>query len=371
MIDTSDRGEMNRSERNFSFFLESDLIEIFERSKKSLTKLSGRSVLVTGAAGFLGRYFIATFQMYNQNNSNPIKIVAIDSHITSRKLTEGDLRRKDPNIEWIYGDAEIGAQLPDNFDYIIHTAGIASPVHYQANPLKTIDVAVNATRALLDKAKELDARVLYFSSSEIYGDPDINEIPTKETYRGNVSSRGPRACYDESKRLGETLCWVYENYYDVHVSVVRPFNIYGPGMLPDDYRVMPNFASSIITGKPIKVYGTGQQTRTFCYITDSIVSMLLILTEGDKPDVFNIGNPKPEISMLNLASIMNSYTELPVEVKLIDYPKQYPKDDPTRRCPDISKLTDAFKFTPKIELEEGVNRFFSWAIENYKYILVA
>lgn len=371
MIDTSARSEMNRSERNFSFFLESDLMEIFERSEKSLIKLSGRSVLVTGAAGFLGRYFIATFQKYNKNNSNPIKIVAIDSHITSRKLAEGDFRKKDPNIQWIYGDAEIGAQLPENFDYIIHTAGIASPVHYQANPLKTIDVAVNATRALLDKAKELNARVLYFSSSEIYGDPAVNEIPTKESYRGNVSSRGPRACYDESKRLGETLCWVYENYYNVHVSVVRPFNIYGPGMLPDDYRVMPNFASSIITGKPIKVYGTGKQTRTFCYITDSIVLMLLILTEGYKPDVFNIGNPRPEISMLNLANIMNSYTKRPVEVKLVDYPIQYPKDDPSRRCPDISKVTDTFKFTPKIELEEGVNRFFSWATENYKHIPVA
>jgi len=362
------RSEMNRSEPNFSFFLQSDLSEIFERSQESLMKLSGKSVLVTGAAGFLGRYFIATFQMYNKNKSNPIKIVAIDSHITSRKLAEGDFRRKDPNIEWIYGDAEIGAQLPENFDYIIHTAGIASPVHYQANPLKTIDVAVNATRALLEKAKELEARVIYFSSSEIYGDPDVNEIPTRESYRGNVSPRGPRACYDESKRLGETLCWIYENYYGVHVSVVRPFNIYGPGMLPDDYRVMPNFASSIITRKSIKVYGTGDQTRTFCYITDSIVSMLLILVEGEKPDVFNIGNPKPEISMLKLANIMNSHSELPVEVEIIDYPNQYPKDDPSRRCPDITKLVDRFKFIPIVELEEGVKRFFSWATENYKHI---
>lgn len=359
---------MKNNEPKFSFFLESDINEIYQRSKESLTKLSGKLVLVTGAAGFLGRYFIATFQIYNRNNSIPIRIVAIDSHITSRKLSKDDFRRKDPNIEWIYGDAEIGAQLPENFDYIIHTAGIASPVHYQANPLKTIDVAVNATRALLDKAKELNARVLYFSSSEIYGDPAIAEVPTKESYRGNVSSRGPRACYDESKRLGETLCWVYENYYSVHVSVVRPFNIYGPGMLPDDYRVMPNFASSIIAGDSIKVYGTGNQTRTFCYITDSIVSMLLILIEGEKPDVYNIGNPKPEISMLQLADIMNSYSKPQVKIEVIDYPKQYPKDDPSRRCPDITKLANGFRFIPKVELGDGVNRFFSWARENYKYI---
>ena len=356
------------SKENFSFFLESDLSEIYQRSIDSLAKLSGKIVLVTGAAGFLGRYFIATFQLYNMNNSNPIRIVAIDSHITSRKLAEDDFRRKDPNIEWIYGDAEIGAQLPENFDFIIHTAGIASPVHYQANPLKTIDVAVNATRALLNMAKDLNSRVLYFSSSEIYGDPDTNEVPTKESYRGNVSSRGPRACYDESKRLGETLCWIFETYYNVHVSVVRPFNIYGPGMLPDDYRVMPNFASSIISGNSIKVYGTGNQTRTFSYITDSIVSMLLILIEGEKPDVYNIGNPKPEISMLKLASIMNSYSKIPVEIEIIDYPIQYPKDDPSRRCPDITKLENKFKFTPIVDLEEGVNRFFSWATENYRYI---
>ena len=349
-----------------SLILQSDVEEIAERLVTTMTKMAGKTVLVTGAAGFLGRYFIALFQYFNSNNvSNPISIIALDNHQTSIALKKNDYRKQDSNIEWIYGDAEIGAKLPDKTEYIIHLAGIASPEHYQANPLQTLDVAVTATRALLEKAKDTKARFLFFSSSEVYGDPDKTALPTKETYRGNVSSRGPRACYDESKRLGETLCWIYEKYYSVHASVVRPFNIYGPGMMPKDYRVMPNFANSLISSEPIQVYGTGLQTRTFCYISDAIVAFLLILIEGQAPDVYNVGNPEPEISILELANFMKNFTSVPAEVKVISYPEQYPTDDPSRRCPDIGKLQKEFGFYPKISLEEGSARFFKWAQINY------
>lgn len=176
--------------------------------------MEGLTVLLTGAAGFLGRYLIAVMQKHNLNCHNPINIIAIDNYITSNPLDKNDNRKTDPNIEWIYGDAHIAAELPNHIDFIIHAAGIASPEHYLANPLATIDVAVNATKKLLEKAKSCSARMLFFSSSEIYGDPDPIFVPTKEDYRGNVSCRGPRACYDESKRLAETLCWVYQNYFD-------------------------------------------------------------------------------------------------------------------------------------------------------------
>jgi len=163
----------------------------------------------------------------------------------------------------------------------------------------TIDAAVNSTRALLEKAREDNARMLYFSSSEIYGDQHPENVPTSEDYRGNVSCRGPRACYDESKRLGETLCWVYEKYFQVFVSVVRPFNIFGSGMMPKDYRVVPNFTSSLLSGKPLQVYGNGMQTRTFfqtpkqqetptstAQVVENFVQALTIASGSDSSNTF-------------------------------------------------------------------------------------
>lgn len=343
--------------------LSSDIMEIYYRLKKTLPNFYGKTILVTGAGGFLGRYIISLFQQCNlELIGEKISIIALDNHKTSSFLLKDDTRKTDPNIEWIYGDAKLGAELPNKMDYIIHAAGIASPEHYLASPLETLDVAVTATRYLLEKAKMDGARFLFFSSSEIYGDPVDEKVPTPEDYRGNVSARGPRACYDESKRLGETLCWIYQSYFDVKVHVVRPFNIFGPGMLPNDYRVIPNFANTVLNGSPFLVYGKGTQTRTFCYITDAIVAILRILGESENSDVFNIGNPEPEISMLDLANKfiqVGGFTNS--QIKLIEYPSKYPKDDPSRRCPDISKLVSKLSFKPEVTLEQGLQRFIDWA----------
>jgi UDP-glucuronate decarboxylase len=175
--------------------LDSDIEEIYQSSLLSVDKLLGKQILITGAAGFLGRYFMAFFNLVNQRNpNNPVNIVALDSYITSSNREDQPWQRTSPEIEWIFGDASIGAQLPNKFDYIIHAAGIASPEHYRANPLETIKVAVDVTRDLLEKAKADNSRFLFFSSSEIYGDPFPEFIPPDETCRGLVSSRGPRAC---------------------------------------------------------------------------------------------------------------------------------------------------------------------------------
>jgi len=342
---------------------EQDIEEILVSNIISLKKLSGKNVLLTGAAGFLGRYFLETFRKFNETNP-PIKIVALDNHITSLQNSES-FRITDRNIEWIYGDAKIGAELPNRFDYIIHSAGIASPAHYRAKPLETVYVAVDVTRLLLEKARKDNARMLFFSSSEIYGDPDSSNIPTNEDYRGNVTSRGPRACYDESKRLGETLCYIYQTEFSTHVSVVRPFNVYGPGMLPTDFRVLPNFANAIYNNEEIRVYGSGNQTRTFCYITDAISAFLQILTLVTEPDVFNVGNPSPEISMNDLAKIAKQVVGYKGSAVTTHYPATYPADEPNRRCPDISKITNVIGFKPKVELEDGLKRFFNWTQNNY------
>ena len=347
------------------YYLDTDIEEIYGRNKQLLESLSGKTVVITGAAGFLGRYFLGVFAKANESLSEPIRLIGIDSYITSNHPDLDASIRAIPNLEWIHGDAAIASQLPEKFDFILHAAGIASPQHYRANPLLTIDVTINVTRALLEKAKNDNSRMVFFSSSEIYGDPSPENVPTKEDYRGNVSSRGPRACYDESKRLGETLCWVYQTYYGTHVSVVRPFNVYGPGMMPTDYRVLPNFAASISRGESLSVYGTGNQTRTFCYITDAITGFLSVLVSSKEPDVFNVGNPSPEISMLDLVAEISKVKERKISLNLQDYPETYPADEPNRRCPDITKLSNSFNFQPQVGLQAGLQRFFDWAEVNY------
>jgi len=346
--------------------LDDDIKEIYDSFGESIERLSGKTVLITGAAGFLGRYFMSLLTYANEiNPSNPITIIALDNYITSGIPQGNNILRNDKNVEWIVGDASIGSQLPNQFDYIIHTAGIASPEHYRANPLLTIDVTINVTRSLLERAKKDNSRMLFFSSSEIYGDPSPENVPTDESYRGNVSTLGPRACYDESKRLGETLCWIYQTYFGVHVCIARPFNVYGPGMMPKDYRVLPNFATQIALGKPLKIYGSGKQTRTFCYVSDAIIGFMKILLESNKPDVYNVGNPSPEISMIDLANQIKNLLSKDIKIELIKYPESYPEDEPNRRCPDIAKISKELSFKPKVGLEKGLVKFFRWAKDNY------
>jgi UDP-glucuronate decarboxylase len=206
---------------------------------------------------------------------------------------------------------------------------------------------------------------LFFSSSEIYGDPDPKHVPTPESYRGNVSCLGPRACYDESKRLGETLCLIFHELYGVPTRMVRPFNVYGPGMQETDYRVLPNFGSRIIGKRPLLIYGTGQQTRTFCYVTDAITGFMKALLNGSPGQAYNIGNPVPEISMLELAKALERVVGRGLEVQLIEYPDSYPADEPQRRCPDISKAALQLSYKPVVGLDEGLKRFIDWASTHY------
>ena len=244
-------------------------------------------------------------------------------------------------------------------------ASIASPTFYRKYPIETLDANIWGLRKILDFYKNKSIKgLLMFSSSEVYGDPDKQNIPTSEKYFGNVSSIGPRACYDESKRFSETLCYLYAQKFGMPISMVRPFNNYGPGMSLRDKRVPADFALAIKNNKDIIIYSDGSPTRTFCYVTDAVVGYLKALTYG-KFDIFNIGIDKPEISIFDLAKIYKKKGNL-----IFNYNKEirlekskdtdYMKNNPNRRCPNIKHANKELNFNPNILIEEGVERFLSY-----------
>lgn len=343
---------------------ERDLDEVVARLGEGARGFEGKTVLLSGAGGFLGRNFTAIFARLNRDLLNtPCRLIGLDNFITSRDQG-GGLEAKD-GVSLIRHDVTKPLPIEEHLDYVVQAAGIASPFYYRAYPLETLEVATVGTRNLLEVARRNAARFVFFSSSEIYGDPDPNHVPTPESYRGNVSCVGPRACYDESKRLGETLCYVYHERFGTHTNQIRPFNIYGPGMQQADYRVLPNFASRIRSGEALNVYGHGRQTRTFCYITDALVGFLLTLLHGVPGEAYNIGNPEPEISMLDLVERIQAVLGRKLEYRLLEYPDSYPADEPNRRCPDIRKAELQLGYRPMVSLEDGLRRFFDWAEANY------
>lgn len=340
--------------------LQSDIEEIVRRLHDPAAALANKTILVTGGRGFLGRYFTRALIGLNKTalKKSPCRIVVLDNLITAGK--DGAREERLPRCRIIKQDVTKALKVPGKAHFILHAAGIASPFYYRAYPLETLEVATAGTKNMLELAREHQARVLFFSSSEIYGDPDPRYVPIQESYRGNVSCQGPRACYDESKRLGETLCYIYHELHGVSVSTVRPFNIFGPGMQESDYRVLPNFASRIKSGNPLLVYGTGNQTRTFCYITDAIVGFMLALIKGVPGEAYNIGNPEPELSMIELVQELEKALKRKIPSVLSQYPDSYPADEPLRRCPDIRKARLQIGYEPQVDFGEGLRRFLGW-----------
>ena len=346
------------------FLLKSDIQQIVDNLKDVYHEFSGKTVLLTGGRGFLVKYFMEIFNELNKRVlEDKMQVLVLDNLITSGK--EGSAIPKNKNIEFINHNVIEKFNCDRKIDYIVHAAGIASPYYYRAYPLETLGVAIDGTKNMLELAESNSAKFTFFSSSEIYGDPDPKNIPTKESYRGNVSCTGPRACYDESKRVGETLCNIFHKIKGVHTNTIRPFNVFGPGMQETDYRVLPNFTSRIKGKIPLQVYGTGNQTRTFCYITDAMEGFIRVILSGVSGEAYNIGNPNPEISIVELIKKIELILDKNVLYNIIDYPDSYPADEPNRRCPDILKAKIQIKYLPKIEIDEGLKRFISWSDKVY------
>jgi UDP-glucuronate decarboxylase len=249
-------------------------------------------------------------------------------------------------------------------------ASIASPSFYRQYPLETVDANVWGLRSLLEfyRGKAIKG-LLFFSSSEIYGDPDSGHIPTDEDYRGYVSATGPRACYDEAKRFGETLCAIYAQKFDMPIGVVRPFNNYGPGMKLTDRRVPADFARAVYENKDIAILSDGSPTRTFCYVADAVIGYIKVLLHGSY-DCFNIGIDRPEITVRRLAGIYAAAGR-----ELFGYggevvfgspgDSQYLTHNPERRRPVISKAKSLLNYNPAVEVEDGVRKFLRFIAEDY------
>ena len=343
-----------------TYVLKTDLTEIVSRLGEEAKQFAGKTVILTGGRGFLGRYFLNVFAALNANVLEaPVRLIVLDNLITA-----GNYGSEAPgfeHVEVIVHDVIQPFSFDENVDYVVHAAGIASPFYYRAYPLETLGVAISGTQNMLDLAKKKGARFTFFSSSEIYGDPDPEHIPIAESYRGNVSCQGPRACYDESKRIGETLCYIYHTRDGIKTNTIRPFNVFGPGMQENDYRVLPNFASRIKAGLPLNLYGSGLQTRTFSYITDAMVGFFLVVLKGVSGEAYNIGTPKPEVSMIDLVKTLQTISKREVTYNQIEYPASYPADEPMRRCPDIQKARLQLNFNPIISLDDGLRRFLDWS----------
>lgn len=340
-----------------------DVKEIIENVGADAHRFAGKTVFLSGGAGFLGRHFTALFRrLNNEVLAKPCKVISADNYITGEqhRLYDGD--HHDPNIVEMYADVSYPLPAREDLHFIIHAAGVASPVYYMKYPLETIEAAVQGTKSLLElarKNKNLEG-FLFFSSSEIYGDPDPKSVPTPETYHGYVSSVGPRACYDESKRLGETISTIYQQQFKVPVKIVRPFNVFGPGLKHDDRRVIPMFTYEALNGRALPIHGDGKQTRTFCYITDAISGFIKTLLKGKPGEPYNIGNADNEISMADLAKMFSSVVP-DSTVQHISYPDTYPAGEPQRRCPNLTKALKDLGYVSQVDLEIGLARFVAWA----------
>ena len=293
--------------------------------------------LVTGGAGFLGSHLIDRLMEGGD------EVICLDNYFTGRKA---NIARwiGHPRFELIRHDVTEPIKL--EVDRIWHLACPASPIHYQFNPVKTAKTSFLGTYNMLGLARRVGARLLLASTSEVYGDPEVH--PQPESYWGSVNPIGVRSCYDEGKRIAETLCFDYQRMNDVEVRVARIFNTYGPRMLPDDGRVVSNFIVQALRGEPLTLYGDGSQTRSFCYVSD-LIEGLIRLMNGDHTGPINLGNPN-EFTIRELAELVR--IQINPELQLVEKP--LPQDDPQQRQPAIDLARQQLDWQPTVSLEQGL-----------------
>ncbi|MCL2358306.1 MAG: SDR family oxidoreductase [Nitrososphaerota archaeon] len=326
-----------------------DLEDIKEIVKGDI--FTNKKVLVTGGAGFIGSWICDCIIDFGAQ-------VTVVDDLSTGKIKNIEQRIKQVQVRFVQADI-CTFKSDEKFDFIIHLAGHASPDEYQAHPIETLQTSAVGTFIMAELARKNDAPILFSSTSETYGDTEI--IPTPETYWGNVNPIGPRSCYDEGKRFAEAMLMAYRKQYGLDVRVPRIFNSYGPRLREDGLygRALSRFINQALTKQNITVYGDGKQTRSFCYISDTVTGLLLLATKAEAiGEVVNVGNTQ-EVTILELAQKIKEITK--TESDIVFYP--LPKDDPKRRCPDTTKLEKIVAWKPKIELDEGLKKTIKWFAE--------
>ena len=311
-----------------------------------------KTILVTGGAGFLGSHLCE--RLLNQGN----EIICLDNCYTGNKENIYHLSNN-PKFEFIRHD--ITFPLYIEVDEIYNLACPASPIHYQYDPVQTTKTSVHGLINILGLAKRVKCKILQASTSEVYGDPNIN--PQVESYWGNVNPIGPRACYDEGKRCAETLCFDYIRQHNLNIKVARIFNTYGPKMYIHDGRVVSNFIVQALCDKPITIYGDGNQTRSFCFVDDMIDGLISFMSTADNFNgPVNLGNPH-EISIIQLANKIIELTESKSKLEFCPLPE----NDPKQRMPDIALAQETLNWKPKVDLENGLYK----TIEYFRHYLLS
>ena len=303
--------------------------------------------VVLGGAGFLGSHLCEA--LLNEHHH----VIAIDD-LSSGKIS--NFKNFSANSKFTFLEQNIcqSIDLDQNIDYVFNFASPASPPHYLNHPIHTLQTGSIGTQNAIELSLRKNARFIQASTSEVYGDPD--EHPQVESYWGNVNPIGERSCYDEAKRFSEALCMAYKRTRGLNLGIVRIFNTYGPRLDVHDGRVVSNFVNQALRNDPITVYGSGQQTRSFCYVSDLIDGILKLALAGDSVvGPMNIGNPN-EFTVLELAQLVIEKTQSKSEIVF----KDLPSDDPQRRCPDISLATELLQWQPKVTLEMGIQLVIDW-----------
>ena len=303
------------------------------------------NILITGGAGFIGSHLVEKFLSIGE------KVIVVDNLLTGA-IDNLSLFNDNPNFIFMNHDVQHHLDIEMELDYVLHLASAASPKAYTEHPINTLKAGSSGTINTLGLAKAKKAKYLLTSTSEIYGNPKVS--PQSETYWGNVNPNGPRSMYDEAKRFSEAAVSSYNRIYNLNTRIVRLFNTYGPKMKIDDGRVVTNFIFQALNGEDITIYGKGDQTRSFCYVEDTLSGIIKAM-DSESSEVFNIGNPN-EITIKKLAEIIIKLTNSNSSLKFLELPE----DDPMQRKPDISKAEEFLNWSPKIPLEECLLKTIDW-----------
>jgi nucleoside-diphosphate-sugar epimerase len=312
-----------------------------------------KTCLVTGGAGFIGSWLCESLLLERY------RVICVDD-FSSGVAKNIENFKENENFEFVQHSVIQPLEINKKIDFIFHLASRASPIDYQSHPIHTLLTNAQGTYNLLELTRNTNAKFLFSSTSEVYGDP--LEHPQKETYWGNVNPIGLRSCYDESKRFGEAMTMAFLRKYSLDVRIVRIFNTYGPRMKANDGRVVSNFITQALEEKPLTIYGDGKQTRSFCYISDMVEGIKrAMLLKNTKGEVINLGNPN-EFTILELANLVKRLTHSNSKIVF----KELPEDDPKQRKPDIEKARKILQWEPTINFKEGLKETIQYFKEELK-----